>query len=47
MYIYQIVASCTKYFHIDVSDSFVPTIGWRMDARKRLSFPVSYLFDFY
>jgi len=32
--------SGTKYFHIDPCDIFVPTMGWRTDVTKRLSFTV-------
>lgn len=38
----QIVVSCTKYFYLDASDIFVPTMWWRTDARSRLSFPGYY-----
>lgn len=41
-YRYQIMASCTKNFPISASEIFVPPMQWRANARKVLSFPVSY-----
>jgi hypothetical protein len=40
----QIVISCTKHFNINPSDIFILTMGWRVDGRKRLSFPVSFFY---
>lgn len=46
MYIYQIVVSCTKHFHINPSDIIVLTMRWRVDGRKRRSFPVSFFIEY-